>query len=132
MPQIFHESPVFKDGDCISMFCQDSLTELTVSFMVSRRCIENCSSCVASKVLENGGIDLQQTQCKDNGCKTGHSSAVKNTVAVFHKTQLITYCDNSENSSSIIKNLLYIRDFEPQIPFCLPLHFFYLHFELIL
>lgn len=69
MPQIFHESPVFKDGDCISMFCQDSLTELTVSFMVSRRCIENCSSCVASKVLENGGIDLQQTQCKDNGCK---------------------------------------------------------------
>lgn len=131
MPQLFHESPVSKDCDCISMFCQDALTELTVGFMVSRRRIQNCSSRAAPKALENGGIDLQQTQCKDNDGEIGHSSAVQNTVATFHKTQLVTYCGNSENSSSIIKNLLYIRDFRPQIPFCLEI-FFYLHFELIL
>lgn len=76
MPGIFHQSPVFKDSDCISMFCEDALAELTVGLSVCRRCIQHCSSCTASKVLENGAIDLQQTQQKDHGCTIGHSSAV--------------------------------------------------------
>lgn len=68
MPGFSHQAPVFKDCDCVSMFCQDALTELTVDFMVGRRCVQNCSSPMASKVLENGRVDLQQTQCKDSGC----------------------------------------------------------------
>jgi len=58
------------------MFCQDALTDLTVGFTVSRRSVQNSSSRTTSKVLENGVIDLQKTQCKDNGCKTGHSSSI--------------------------------------------------------
>lgn len=76
MPGIFPQCPVFKDCDCISIFCQDALTELTVSLTVGRRRVQNCFSRMASKVLENGVVDLQQTQSKDNGGKKAHSSAV--------------------------------------------------------
>lgn len=76
MPGIFHQSPVFKDCDCISMFFQNALIELTVSFPVGRRCVQHCSSRTASKVLENGAVDLQERQRKDSAPKTGHSSAV--------------------------------------------------------